>query len=303
MRGGEYAELRAFAMVAEKGSFARAAAQLQISASTLSQTIRDLEKRLGVQLFNRTTRSVALTDAGQKLNVRLKPAFEEIQIAVEEVSRFRSAPIGRVRIHAPRQTALIFIEPILKEFHEAFPDIILDITIDDAVIDIVAGGFDVGIRLGDLLERDVVAFKLGGNVREIPVAAPDYLDSNGYPELPCELLNHKCINWRPPGSDKLYNWRFGKDGKWFEIGVNGPLIVSHRDLALNAAVQSLGIAFVMEHRAFSSINQNQLVPLLDEWCPQIPGWHVYYPSQRHMSQALRIFVAFLRKSFAVAQSR
>ena len=296
MRGSEYAELRAFAAIAEKGNFARAAGQLRISASTLSQTIRQLEERLGVRLFNRTTRSLALTDAGQRLLTRLKPALAEIQAAVDDVNRLRSTPAGLLRVHAPRQAAITFIEPVLSAFHEAFPEIVLDITIDDAVIDIVGAGYDVGIRLGDLLERDVVAFKLGGDLREIPVASPDYLKVRGHPAAPSDLHSHSCINWRPPGSNGFYNWRFGKDGQWFEVAVDGPLIVSHRDMAFSAAIQGLGIAFGMEHRALPAIRDKQLVPLLREWCPTIPGWHVYYPKQRYTLPTVRVFADFLRRT-------
>ncbi len=300
MRGREYAELRAFATIVEKGNFARAAEQLRISASTLSQTIRELEERLGVRLLNRTTRSVALTDAGRRLLTRLKPALAEMQAAVEDVTRLRKTPAGRLRVHTPRQVADIFIEPIFAEFYKAFPDILLDVTVDEAVIDIVEAGFDVGIRLGELLERDVIAFKLGEDIREIPVAAPSYLEAHGYPKTPADLHNHKCINWRPPGSNRLCNWRFGKDGQWFEVAVDGPLIVSHRDLAFTAARQGLGIAFGMQHRVQSSIRQRKLIALLDEWCPPFPGWHVYYSRQRYTPPAVRAFVEFLRRSVAQA---
>jgi DNA-binding transcriptional LysR family regulator len=303
MRGSDYAELRAFATIADKGNFARAAAELRISASTLSQTIRKLEERLGVRLFNRTTRSVALTDAGGRLLNRLRPALMEMQAAVEEVMTLRDTPAGTLRVHAPRQAAITFIEPVLGLFHRRHPDIVLDVAIDDAVIDIVEAGFDVGIRLGELLERDVIAFKLGGNLREIPLAAPSYLDARGNPKTPSDLHDHSCINWRPPGSGRLYNWRFGKDGEWFEVAVKGPLVVSHRDLAFDAAVQGIGIAFGMEHRAQALIRERKLVPLLAGWCPPIPGWHIYYPKQRHTSLALRAFVDFLRHSLAAGGAK
>jgi DNA-binding transcriptional LysR family regulator len=295
MRGSEYAQLRAFATIADKGNFARAAAELRMSASTLSQTIRELEERLGVRLLNRTTRSVALTDAGGRLLTRLRPALTEIQAAVEDVITLRDTPAGTLQVHTPRQAAIAFIEPILGSFHQCYPDVLLEITIDDAVIDIGEAGFDVGIRLGDLLERDVVAFKLGESLREIPVAAPSYLDARGHPMTPSDLHDHSCINWRPPGSTRLYNWRFGKDGDWFEVAVNGPLVVSHRDLAFSAAVQGIGIAFGMEHRALTLIRDGRVVPLLKEWCPSIPGWHIYYPKRRHTSLAVRAFVDFLRR--------
>lgn len=303
MRGRDYAELRAFATIADKGTFTRAAAELGISASTISQTIRELEQRLGVRLFNRTTRSVALTDAGQRLLKRLGPALKEMQAAVDEVMSLRDTPAGTLRVHAPRQAAATFIEPGLGLFRRRFPDVVLDVTIDDAVIDIVEAGFDVGIRLGELLERDVIAFKLGENLREIPLAAPSYLSAHGHPKVPSDLHDHSCINWRPPGSGRLYNWRFAKDGEWFEVVVKGPLVVSHRDLAFSAAVQGIGIAFGMEHRARALISEGKLMPLLDEWCPLIPGWHIYYPKQRYPSLALRAFVDFLRHALVPGRAR
>ncbi|WP_207484730.1 LysR family transcriptional regulator [Arenibaculum pallidiluteum] len=297
MRGHEYADLRAFAMVAELGSFARAAEQLRISPSTLSQTIRGLEERLGVRLLNRTTRSLSLTEAGGRLLARFKPAMQEMEAAVADVANLRSTPAGTVRLHLPRPASAALVEPHLGRFRERYPDIVLELALDDAVIDIVEGGFDVGITLGELLEKDMVAVRLGGEVRQIAVASPDYLARHGRPRTPADLHAHRCINWRKPGSRKLYNWEFQQDGRWISVAVEGPLIVSHRDAALEAAVQGVGIAFVYwsERWLRPLLEDGRLVPVLEEHSPGFSGWHLYYPRQRNTPPAVRALVDFLRE--------
>jgi len=295
MRGSEYAELRAFVTVVAHGNFARAAAELGISASTLSQTIRALETRLGVRLLNRTTRSVSLTDAGARLHARFKPAMIEMAAAVQDVASLRTTPAGVLRVHMPSVAAAAYLEPVLGRFHEAYPDIVLDITIDDSVTDIVEAGHDVGARLGEFLEADMVAVKLGGEQRQLVVASPDYIDRHGRPQAPTDLLRHRCINWRQPGSTGLYKWEFLKDGRWFAVAVNGPLVVSHRDMAIAAAVQGVGIAFWAEELLRPLIDEGKLVALLEEWCGTFPGWFLYYPKQRYTPPCLRAFVDFLRR--------
>jgi DNA-binding transcriptional LysR family regulator len=296
MRGSEFAELRAFVAVAEQGNFARAAAELRLSPSTLSQTIRELEERLGVRLLNRTTRSVSITEAGQRLLSRFKPAMEEMQAAVADARNLRDRPAGTVRLHASRSASAVLVEPRLGRFFEAYPDIILDLTIDDAVTNIVAAGFDVSIRIGELLEEDMVAVKIGDDIRQLAVASPDYIARHGTPKVPSDLHSHRCINWRWPGTSGLYNWEFAKDGRWFSVAVNGPLIVSHRDAAVIAAVQGVGIAFWGEYAVRPYIDAGQLVPLLEEFSPAFPGWHLCYPKQRHTSAPVRAFVDFFRQT-------
>jgi DNA-binding transcriptional LysR family regulator len=296
MRGSEFAELRAFVAVAEQGNFARAAAELRLSPSTLSQTIRELEERLGVRLLNRTTRSVSITEAGQRLLSRFKPAMEEMQAAVADARNLRDRPAGTVRLHASRSASAVLVEPRLGRFFEAYPDIILDLTIDDAVTNIVAAGFDVSIRIGELLEEDMVAVKIGDDIRQLAVASPGYIARHGAPKEPSDLHSHRCINWRWPGTSGLYNWEFAKDGRWFSVAVNGPLIVSHRDAAVIAAVQGVGIAFWGEYAVRPYIDAGQLVPLLEEFSPAFPGWHLCYPKQRHTSAPVRAFVDFFRRA-------
>jgi DNA-binding transcriptional LysR family regulator len=296
MRGSDYAELRAFVAVVAHGNFARAAAGLRISASTLSQTIRELEARLGVRLLNRTTRSVSLTNAGARLHARFKPAMAEMEAAVQDVVNLRDTPAGTLRVHMSRIPAATYLEPILGRFHEAYPDIILDVTIDEAVTDIVEAGYDVGIRLGEFLEADMVAVKLGGEQRQLVVASPDYIARHGQPETPADLLHHRCINWRQPGSANCYKWEFLKDGQWSSVAVNGPLVVSQRDMAVAAAVQGVGIAFWAEQRVRPLIAEGKLVSLLEEWCGTFPGWFLYYPKQRCTPLSVLAFVDFLRRS-------
>jgi DNA-binding transcriptional LysR family regulator len=295
MRGSEFAELRAFVTIVEQGNFARAAAHLRISPSTLSQTIREFEKRLGVRLLNRTTRSVSMTDAGQRLLARFKPALEEMQAAVLDVQNLRDKPAGTVRLHTPRKAASLLVEPHLGRFAKFHPDILLDITIDDAVVNLVEAGFDVGIRLGELLEDDMVAVKLGNDIRMCAVASPDYIAKHGHPKNPGELHDHRCINWRWAGKNGIYNWEFFKDGHWTSVAVNGPLIVSCSDMAISAAVQGVGIAFWAEYAVRPLIAKGKLVPMLEEFSPYFPGWYLTYPKQRYMPAAVRALVEFLRR--------
>ncbi len=296
MRGHEYADLRAFATVAEQGNFSRAAVKLRVTPSALSQTIRDLEERLGVRLLNRTTRSMALTEAGTRLLAGFKPAMEQMEAAVHDVGNLRATPAGTVRMHLPRLASASLIEPMLGRFHQAYPDVVLELAIDDAVIDIVEAGFDVGITLGELLEKDIVALKLGGDIHQVAVASPDYIARHGRPETPADLHRHRCINWRKPGSGKLYNWEFQADGRWFAVAVDGPLIVSHRDVALRAAAQGVGIAFAYwsDEWLRPLIDAGKLVPLLEAFSPPFPGWFLYYPKQRYTPPAVRALVDFLR---------
>jgi DNA-binding transcriptional LysR family regulator len=295
MRGSEYAELRAFVRVVAHGNFARAAAELGISASTLSQTIRELETRLGVRLLNRTTRSLSLTDAGERLHARFRPAMIEMEAAVQDVANLRDTPTGMLRVHMPSVAAAAYLEPVLGQFHEKYPDIVLDVTIDDSATNIVEGRYDVGARLGEFLEANMVAVKLSSEQRQLVVASPDYIARHGRPEQPADLLRHRCINWRQPGSVGLYKWEFLKDGQWFAVTVNGPLVVSHRGMAIEAAVQGVGLAFWAEELLRPLIDEGKLVPLLEEWCGTFPGWFLYYPKQRYTPPSVRAFVDFLRR--------
>ena len=294
MRATGNTDLRAFVAVAEQGNFSKAAQQLGLSPSSLSQIIRTFEERLGVRLIHRTTRSVSLTEAGERLLLRIRPALAELDSALSDVGHFRDRPAGIVRVRCLRHAYRVYVAPILAAFQVAYPDVKLDILVDDAIVDLVAGGFDVGFTLGEVLEKDMVGVKLGSEMRQIAVASPDYIARHGRPETPKDLHTHQCIRWRWPGQVTPYNWEFFKDGAWFEVDVDGPLILSEQTMTIDAAVQGIGIAFWIEQELKPLIEQGKLVPLLEEYSAAFPGVYVCYPQQRQMAPALRAFIDFVK---------
>ncbi|HVI91411.1 MAG TPA: LysR family transcriptional regulator [Dongiaceae bacterium] len=296
LSGSDYNQLRAFVAVGELLSFSRAAAELGVSPSALSQLIRGFEERVGIRLLNRTTRSVALTDAGENLFRRVRPAVAELGDAIGHVRRYRERPAGTVRLQTFRSAAAAYIDPILPRFTAAYPDVVLDITVDDAVVDLVAGGFDAAIRIGEVIERDMVALRLGPEMRQIAVATPDYLAAHGAPEHPRDLVDHLCVGWRWPGHATPYAWEFFENGTWFTVAVNGPVIVNDKEMALRATLQGIGIGFVIEGTVTEHIAKGRLVPLLEPWSAPFPGHFLCYPRQRQMAPALRAFIDMLRQS-------
>jgi DNA-binding transcriptional LysR family regulator len=290
MRGNEFADMRAFVTVAEQRTFARAAEHLAVSPSALSQTIRTLEGRLDVRLFNRTTRSVSLTEMGLQLFNRMQPLMQEFDAALEEVSQSRGKPSGTLRICAPQMAIIHLLQPMLGVFQEQYPDIVLDLTSDESLGDIVARGFDAGIRLGEHVDQDMVAVRVGPDLRQIAVASPEYIEKNGMPQTPHELQNHRCINWRRAGQASVYNWEFAKDGEWFDVSVKGTLIVNDCAVALQAAVDGLGITVWTEDWMKSHLESGRLVPLLNEWSPFFPGFYLYHTSRTRMPATLRAFI-------------
>jgi DNA-binding transcriptional LysR family regulator len=293
MRGTEYAELRAFAAVAEHRSFARAASHLGVSPSALTQTIRSLEQRLGIRLLNRTTRSVAPSEAGDRLLARLRPALEDLDAAVTDVKALRDLPTGVLRINASRIAAVHHIAPLLGRFHREYPEIVVDLIIDDKLVDIVASRCDAGVRLGEMVDKDMVAVKLSRDLQMMVVAAPSYLAQHGVPKTPRELRHHHCINVRWPTDGSLYKWEFERHGEKLEAAVTGPLIVNDSEIALRAAIDGVGIAYAFDHQARAAIQEGKLVRLLEKWSPPFPGFYLYYPSRRQMPRALRVFIDFL----------
>lgn len=288
--------LRAFVTVANALSFSRAAETLGVSSPALSQIIRGLESRTGVRLLNRTTRSVSLTDAGAALLARVGPALIEIGEALGQARSVGERPAGTVRVHAFRIAAELFIHPVLAQFSRDYPGVILDLTVDDAVVDMVSGGFDAAIRVGEVVERDLVAVPLGGELRQVAVASPSYLAQRGVPGLPADLLAHDCLCWRWPGHAAPYRWEFCEDGRWFEVAVKGPLIATDRATCVRAAVDGAGIAFAVEQAIAAHIASNRLVPLLERWSAPFPGFFLCYPQQRQMAPALRAFIDVMRES-------
>jgi DNA-binding transcriptional LysR family regulator len=294
LSGGDFAHLRAFVVVGQALSFTRAAEALGVTPSALSQVIRTFEDRIGVRLLNRTTRSVSLTEAGENLLRRVAPAVAELNQAVGQARLYQERPSGTVRVHAFRSAADLYLQPILPAFRRSFPQVVLDITVDDEVVDAVASGFDAAIRIGEVIERDMIAVPLEPPVRQVPVAAPDYVAERGLPAHPRDLLAHDCIRWRWPGRSKPYRWEFFEDGVWFEVEVDGPLIVNSKDMALKAAIDGVGIAFSVERTARQAILDGRLVPMLEAWCEPFPGHHLCFPRQRQMSPALRAFIDAVR---------
>ncbi|MBB3592060.1 DNA-binding transcriptional LysR family regulator [Rhizobium sp. BK529] len=295
MRGSDYAELKAFAAVAEHGNFARAAARLGISPSALSQTIRTLEERMGIRLLNRTTRSVAPSEAGQRLLARLLPALADLDQAVADVSALRDTPAGLLRINAPRVAIVHRLAPLIAPFHAAYPDIVIDIVVEDKLADIVADRFDAGIRLGEMVEKDMVSVKLGGEMRLIVVASPDYVARHGMPGTPRDLRDHPCIVSRWPTDGSLYHWEFERGDEKLEVSVSGPLSTTDNDLMLRAVLDGIGIGYLFDYHVADYLADGRLISMLDDWTPPFPGFHLYYPSRRQMPPPLRAFVDFIAR--------
>lgn len=290
LSAGDFGQLRAFVAVAEVLNFSRAAERLGVSASALSQMVRALEERVGVRLLHRTTRSVSLTEAGDRLFQRVRPAVEELAAALGQTSHLRDRPAGIVRVHCFKSAADLFLKPVLRPFHESYPDIVLDVTLDDEVVDVVAGGYDAALRIGEVIERDMVAVKLGPDLEQIAVASPEYLARRGAPQHPRDLTSHSCIGWRWPGHERPYKWEFCENGKWFEVEVEGPLIANSKEFGIQAAVDGLGIAFSTRHLCAPHVTAGRLVPLLEAWSAPFPGYYLCYPAQRQMAPALRAFI-------------
>ncbi len=293
MRGSEFSELRAFMEVVEQGNFSRAAIYLGLAPSTLSQTIRSLESRLGVRLLQRTTRSVSVTEAGEHLLARIRPVFEELNLAVESINDFRDTPAGTLRLSVSSIPAQMILAPILKDFLLAYPAISLEIDVDNSHIDIVKGRFDAGIRYGRVIANDMVMVKASAPSRMIAVASPAYIAIHGTPQTPQDLQAHACIRFRR-GNQQLLAWEFEKQKKKIEIAVSGQLIVSDVDLMVKATRDGVGIGYMAETYMKDDIDQGVLVPLLTDWSTAYDSWYLYYASRQHLSAPLKAFIQFLR---------
>ncbi|SDO52539.1 LysR family transcriptional regulator [Phyllobacterium sp. OV277] len=293
MRGNEHAELRAFAAIVEHGSFARAAAHLGVSASALSQTIRNMEERLGIRLLHRTTRSVRPSEAGEKFLIRLLPALTALDTAVAELVAAKDVPSGTLRINTMRLAAIHYLAPLVGPFLAAFPDIVMDIVVDERLVDIVAEGFDAGVRLGEKLEMDMIAVRLSADQEMMVVATPDYLERFGTPLTPRDLLQHRCLNYRWPTDGSLYRWEFERGDEKLQIAVNGPLMVNEPGMTPRIVADGVGIGYLFAHDIRDLVASGKLVQLLQEWTPTFPGFYLYYPSRRQMAPALRAFLDFV----------
>lgn len=291
MRGSEFAELKAFVAVVERASFARAADHLGMSPSALSQTIRQLESRLGVRLLNRTTRSVSPTEPGRRLHERIAPMLRDMDEAVAQAVRTSAHAAGTLRINTLSMAAKKVIAPRLGRFARANPDVVLDIVVDDGLSDIAAEGFDAGIRVGGRLQKDMVAVRLTPDVELLAVASPEYLAAHGEPKTPDDLRAHACINWRFPGSGKISGWPFRKKAKGVEFFGEGAVIANHQDIIVPAALQGLGIVYAYNDDGLAeAVSNGRLKRVLADWSPTVPGLYLYYSSRRHVLPALRAFI-------------
>ncbi len=288
-------DLAAFAVVARARSFTRAATELRLSTSALSYTIKKLETRLGLRLLQRNSRSVSVTEAGEKLLRRLAPALAEIAGAIDDVGQQRGKVSGTVRITATRHAFETVLRPVLPGFGESHPDATVEILIEYGFRDIVADRFDAGIRLGEKVEKDMIAVSVGPELRMAVVASPGYLSRHPAPETPVELTRHRCINYRMMASGGLYAWEFERDGRALDVKVEGPLTFNEPALMLEAAVDGLGVAYVLEGQASPSIAEGRLIRLLEDWTPAFPGYFLYYPSRHQTPPVLAALVATLRR--------
>lgn len=287
------ADLTAFSAVATHRSFRRAADALGLSRSALSHSMRALEQDLGIRLLNRTTRSVSPTEAGEQLLSRLGPVLRDLDEALDTVADVAGHPSGTLRINAPENAARLLLKTVVPRFLERYPSMAIDLVAEGRLVDIVEQGFDAGVRLGEALPQDMVSVRIGGDMRFVTVAAPEYLNGRAPLATPDDLRHHQCIRQRLP-SGKRYRWEFQKHGQEVNIDVPGALTLDNNGLMAEAAADGLGIAYVPEPTARAYLVDSRLVTVLEDWCPFIPGLFLYYPGHRHMPAGLRLFIDMLK---------
>ncbi len=295
MNRTQLSQLAVLAAVSEHRSFRAAAKELLVAPSAISHAISSLEESLGVRLLARTTRSVAPTEEGRLLLERLRPALEEIDIALEAVRDTRAKPAGNLRITAPRFASDLLLAPRLGDFLNLYPDITLEIANEDGFTDIVKEGFDAGIRLEESLEADMIAVRVSPDLTTVIAASPEYFEHHPKPEHPRDLVHHRCIKRRFTNGS-IYRWEFEKDGQELVVSVDGPLIVSEDRLALLAAVNGAGLAYLFDMRVYDELAGGTLVRVLEDWCAPYSGAFLYYPTRRQMRPALRAFIDFFKYS-------
>lgn len=294
MRREDLGDLNAFVAVAEERSFTRAAARLGVSQSALSHTVRRLEERLGVRLLTRTTRNVAPTEAGRSLLVTLGPALDGIAAQLAAVTELRDKPVGTLRITASEHAARSVLWPALERLLPQHRDVHVELSLDSGLRDIVEGRFDAGVRLGEALAKDMVAVRIGPDLRMAVVGSPAYFADRSAPLTPDELAGHRCINLRLLSAGAFYAWELEKDGREVRVRVDGQLAFDDVDMIVRAAVSGFGLGFVMEDVVSEHVATGRLVRVLEDWCPAFPGYHLYYPSRRQPSAAFSLLVEALR---------
>ena len=287
-------DLLAFLAVARERSFTRAAAQLGVSQSALSHTIRGLEERLGLRLLTRTTRSVSPTEAGERLLRTVGPRFEEIEVQLSGLSELREKPAGTIRITANDHAADGILWPKLAKLLPQYPDIKIEIMIDYGLTDIVAQRYDAGVRLGEQVAKDMIAVRIGPEMRMAVVAAPSYFAKRSLPKTPQDLIGHNCINLRLPTHGGLYAWEFERGGRELKVRVEGQLVFNMTEQMLTAALAGFGLAYVPEDLAEPHLAKGRLKRVLENWCPHFSGYHLYYPSRRQSSPAFALLFEALR---------
>jgi len=288
------AELRAFMAVAEHRSFRRAADLLGVTRSSLSHTVRGLEDRLSARLLHRTTRSVSLTEAGDRLLKRLAPLMTDLAAVLGDVAGEQGRPMGELRINGSEGAIRLLLRDIVPEFMARYPDVSLDLVAEGRLVDIVEQGFDAGIRLGEAVPQDMIAIRVSADIRFLAVASPDYLAAHPAPETPDELVRHQCLRQRLP-SGKRYRWEFRRRGQEVAVDVPGTLTLDNLQLMLEAASDGLGIAYLPETYVHTALNEGRLVAVLEAWCPLIPGLFLYFSGSRHVPASLRAFIDIVRE--------
>ena len=288
----DLAELAAFAAVAGERSFTRAAGRLGVSQSALSHTVRGLEKRLGLQLLARTTRSVSPTAVGAALLAELAPALERIERSLAEAQKRRERPAGRIRLILSRTAAYLVLLPKLAQFARAYPEIVLEVTSSNDPVDLVAGGYDAGVQIGEFIQRDMIAVRVSKDMRLATVGSPEYFRSHGIPRTPHDLKDHACIGFR--FSSGLYRWEFEKGRKAVTVSPQGPATFDDPDLVIQAVLSGVGIGTAMEETLAETIAKGRLIQVLRDWSPVFPGYFLYYPSRRNQPAALTALIQTLR---------
>ena len=281
-------------VVARERSFTRAAAKLGVSQSALSHAIRGLEERLAVRLLTRTTRSVAPTEAGEMLINNISPRFDDIEQELISLTDMRERVAGNIRLTLGEHALHYAIWPALQPWLQQYPDVNVELSIDNSLADIVSGRFDAGVRLGEQVARDMVAVRVGPDWRMVVVGSPDYFSRNGVPQTPHELQSHNCINMRLPTLGGLYAWEFSRDGQQLRVRVEGQLTFNNLSSRLAAAIAGMGLALVPEDTVEAAVNEGKLVKVLEEWCEPFPGYYLYYPSRRQHTAAFARLIEALR---------
>lgn len=287
-------DITAFLAVARASSFTKAAAKLGVSQSALSQTIRNLEGRLGLRLLTRTTRNVAPTEAGERLLHSVGPRLEEVEAELAALSALRDKPAGTVRISSSEHAADMILWPVIHKILPRYPDITIEVIIDNGLTDIVTERLDAGVRLGEQVAKDMVAVRIGPDLRMAVVGSPDYFVERKRPRTPQDLTGHSCINLRLPTAGGLYAWEFEKDGRELRARVEGQLVFNTATMTVKAALDGDGLAFVPEDRVREHIRSGRLIRVLADWCPPFAGFHLYYPSRRQPAPAFAVLVEALR---------